>query len=639
MAGVATSSGVGLALLDYKRGNFKNGRLQRKRAEFRALNLRMDQAALWREDLRDITALTERRRNNYLIVNMLMLGMCLGLLADGQAYRSTYPWLFHIYMLTLGSAFTCLVMSVWFALHGAVIAQSVSVRLLTQLVRLGARSSAGACAIGDRCSMRPADAIPAQGITSGLFRMFSSGSRASSSPQAEPVPHFDLTAEDDDVETASVCTSLTETVPAASSNWSRTKYMMKLKAQHVAQRARVFWNESVVGQVVNQGQKEEDGKQQQQEQQRQRPALPPALRRHIALARRAATKYQCYDAFARVAMTFGANQLLHTLMFFAFGCIANGGISPWPAWCAIAIIQFMTLTLLKMDFELSEREARHGHVLTFLEPACTAAAMLSWSCTKEGPVVKLLVCMGFALRAVWLLYMVQLCGIVMKADGAALPMKLRAVQYLDVFWWLDDFDDEYDEQPEEASIQDEGGAEQLADASDCGDTAGPGGEIGGSAGRSSSKQSQKRSDDRFTPMPTPRRVNMAGFMADTMQGTFDVSPAVGESCASLGEGEVACGYTKDTGSWPATVFKGTTNFLAFVWIVSSAVPFAWTKTPSARSTFVHAPWPVPGLECGWQWRISAPPPLHDQATFVCMQGMPWGMGPRSRRTPRHAIRP
>merc|ERR1719436_582432 len=107
-----------------------------KKNELKMLEFRKIQAELWREDIRDIISLSEKKMDAYLVISVLQLDACVGLFTEGRLEPGTPPWLLHLYMMTLGAAFMYLLMSVWFAMHASVVAQCSSVRLVTQFVRL-----------------------------------------------------------------------------------------------------------------------------------------------------------------------------------------------------------------------------------------------------------------------------------------------------------------------------------------------------------------------------------------------------------------------------------------------------------------------------------------------------------------------
>ncbi|CAK0904111.1 unnamed protein product [Prorocentrum cordatum] len=104
--------------------------------EFFERKMRVKQAELWREDVRDFISLTERKMSIYLLVNVLLLGFNLNLWCEGRLPEGTPDWLMLGNQVAIGSSFTFLLLTVWLAMHASVAAQSYQTRILTQLVRL-----------------------------------------------------------------------------------------------------------------------------------------------------------------------------------------------------------------------------------------------------------------------------------------------------------------------------------------------------------------------------------------------------------------------------------------------------------------------------------------------------------------------
>eukprot|EP00971_Amphidinium_carterae_P311595 6193091-Amphidinium_carterae.1 len=68
--------------------------------------------------------------------------------------------------------------------------------------------------------------------------------------------------------------------------------------------------------------------------------------RHINLVRHEAVNYQSHDAFARVAMSFGTNQLLFAICYYTLGprvdpglnsALATGTQGPTPIFCGVLL--------------------------------------------------------------------------------------------------------------------------------------------------------------------------------------------------------------------------------------------------------------------------------------------------------------
>ncbi len=98
--------------------------------------MRIEQILLYREDIRDLFNLTIGKMENYLVVNTLMLAFSMGFFYEGRMPGSTPTWLFWLWGMSLATAVLFLIMSVWFAIYALITAQTFSVRLLTQWLRL-----------------------------------------------------------------------------------------------------------------------------------------------------------------------------------------------------------------------------------------------------------------------------------------------------------------------------------------------------------------------------------------------------------------------------------------------------------------------------------------------------------------------
>ncbi|CAK0791176.1 unnamed protein product, partial [Prorocentrum cordatum] len=127
-------------LFGYNRENFFFDREQRLKREFQEQRMRVKQFLLYREDVRVLTELTVSKMDSYLLVALVELGACLVMLCHGGINGDKeFPpptWLLWLYMVSLAEAFLHLILSAWLAIHASVAANSFTVRMLTQFVRL-----------------------------------------------------------------------------------------------------------------------------------------------------------------------------------------------------------------------------------------------------------------------------------------------------------------------------------------------------------------------------------------------------------------------------------------------------------------------------------------------------------------------
>mmetsp|Transcript_25442 Transcript_25442/g.64694 ORF Transcript_25442/g.64694 Transcript_25442/m.64694 type:complete len:1136 (-) Transcript_25442:188-3595(-) len=377
------------ALWNYNRDNYLFDRKMRAENEYKILEWRSTQAELWRDDIRDIIGLTEKKMDSYLIVATLQLGMSVGLFTEGRLEPGTPPWLMHFYMLTLGAAFMYLLMAVWLAMHASIVATCSSVRLLTQFVRLPVPT-------WDQVESMRTYASSYETLEAGhMLRVPFTGKPVKPSGTPEHAPPSSLTAE----------ASSSSTAPGAAR-----------------------------GQSVIDPWGLEKGNRELYELQES----PAALRRHVDLARKAARQYQCYDAFARVAMSFGTNQLLMAIGYYCLGYVAVQDGAPWPACCIVCIMTAIAIALVHLDFSLTRKEQLLAQILNIAGPASASVVTCAWCLygAEAQTLMLTLLPIAYASHGLWLLFALVACGLELQPNGSVLPLKFRAVLYLDVFGWL-----------------------------------------------------------------------------------------------------------------------------------------------------------------------------------------------------------
>ncbi|KAF4671819.1 hypothetical protein FOL47_001192 [Perkinsus chesapeaki] len=123
-------------IFEYNRQNFMFNRKINQKRVYHTQKCRFDQVRLYREDIRDLFDLTISKMDNYLIVNTLMLAFTGGFFYEGRVPQGTPGWLVWLYLLSLGTAVLFLMLSIFFAIHASITAQTFAVRLLTQWLRL-----------------------------------------------------------------------------------------------------------------------------------------------------------------------------------------------------------------------------------------------------------------------------------------------------------------------------------------------------------------------------------------------------------------------------------------------------------------------------------------------------------------------
>lgn len=379
---VAGAAAGAHALWEYNRDNFLYDRKMRQETELKILEWRAEQAELWRDDVRDIIGLTQRKMDSYLIVSTLLLGMCLGLYTEGRLQPGTPTFLIHYYMLTLSAAFLYLLMSVWLAVHASIVAQCSAVRLLTQFVRLPIPTWQALQ------NMRTFAYNYEKLDAKDMLRVPFTRNPSSKSQSSQPVPAGGTTSS------------------KASAGTSGPIDPWRLE-QHVEDRDLYELQH-----------------------------MPALRRRHVQLARQAARQYQSYDAFARVSMAFGTHQLMQSICYYCLGYVALQDGSPWASVGVLVLMCVMTISLVQLDFEMTSKEMGGAMILIIGGPLCAGAATYTWSVygNQAKFLVEVLLPMTYAAHGGWLFFALVKCGLeTQPKTGVILPQRFRAVLYMDVF--------------------------------------------------------------------------------------------------------------------------------------------------------------------------------------------------------------
>jgi len=107
---------LGMELFGYNRQNFKYDRKQRLKMEYELAEMRVKQAELWRDDVRQTADLTPKKMEMYLIVIALELGFCVMALCKARVPAGAPPWLVACHTLSVcGSLMYLFPTLVWYA--------------------------------------------------------------------------------------------------------------------------------------------------------------------------------------------------------------------------------------------------------------------------------------------------------------------------------------------------------------------------------------------------------------------------------------------------------------------------------------------------------------------------------------------
>jgi len=375
---VAAAAAGAHALFSYNRSNFFFDQEMRIKREYQGQDMRIKQFELYREDVRDLVGLTIGKMDNYLIVNTLQLGFVVSMYCEGRLSPKTPPWLLWLYTICLGGAFMYLILSVWLAMHASIAAHSFGVRMLTQFVRLPVPSS----------------------IQLNAARAFATDFEGAKVKQMLRVPIWKQQAE-----------KLKNTMAEET----------KPDSDLVAEVERRDADQQILNDAVAMD------------------ALPVTVLQHIRLYRQLQANWQSYDAYARVCMSVGTNQLLHALSYYCLGFLIVEDLAPWPAWgCAITFTTTSWL-LVKLDLYLQRNVLWSAGLLLVMGffLAALGTTLKQHPSPRVSETHRAIVQWVFALHLAWIIFIMVVAKGEGTIYGVALPTKFRSVLYLDVFGWFD----------------------------------------------------------------------------------------------------------------------------------------------------------------------------------------------------------
>eukprot|EP00442_Polarella_glacialis_P001557 CAMPEP_0115111398 /NCGR_PEP_ID=MMETSP0227-20121206/40003_1 /TAXON_ID=89957 /ORGANISM="Polarella glacialis, Strain CCMP 1383" /LENGTH=971 /DNA_ID=CAMNT_0002510731 /DNA_START=161 /DNA_END=3076 /DNA_ORIENTATION=+ len=398
-SGVAMASVPGMLkkAFEYNRDNFMEDREQRMKKEFAEMKYKITQAGLWREDVRDFVSLTEMKMSLYLIVNVLLLGFTMTLWCEGQLPESTPDWLVMGNQTATVSAFAFLLLTVWLAMHASVAAQAYQTRVLTQLVRLPIPTwnEIEACRTAasefEKVNSRQMFRVP---FAAGKQENYAAGNTAAGAA-------------------ATTC-------PVASRNTGG--HSQEVTADHASLAADPWGLERRGDDIYELG--EYSG-------------MEVAKLRHMKLMRQAAVYWQTYDAFARVSMSVGINQLMLAMIYYILGYALLEARAPYAAFAGVIVLMGTAEVIARVDLSLPVVQQRIFQCLLGIGPVLSCIAAYAWSEHVEAArhFAEMLAPLAYISNGFVVGLMTIMVQVTEQENGAMLPLAFRGVLFLDVFGW------------------------------------------------------------------------------------------------------------------------------------------------------------------------------------------------------------
>jgi len=422
-------------VFNYNRENFKFDQDQQIQRESFRLRMQVLRFKLFREDVRDLVDLTVSRMDIYHLVGALFLQACVILMTEGRVQASAPPFLLSLFLLSTGSAFVYLLLAVWLSMHASIASHSFGVRLLTRFVRLPIPSLRQI--EGLRFNLKD---FEQQGATE-LMRV----------PFAQKQEWTQVNAYSGDVQKAAAAAAQPAAAlrpppvakPASSSSSaapsSRGRAGRKT-SKAVAAPKNAHWSESMAVTEIDDVEllpKETDAADFPmggEDLLASKSGAKPE--RHIELFRHLQSKWQCYDAYCRVCMSMGVNQILQGMSYY---CICHTQVenhSPTTGYALVAIFQCTTIGLAILDLSgLTEIEILLVQIVGIMPCFLTAWGIHNKQHHSGGvldpemnyPTSPL----SFLCQVLWLEMWYRISS--PSDDEAKLPRRFRQTLFLDVF--------------------------------------------------------------------------------------------------------------------------------------------------------------------------------------------------------------
>lgn len=388
-------------LFGYNRKNYQYDRKQRLLMELKLSGMKIEQASLWRDDVRAIMAFTPRKMEIYLTIIALELEACACALCKARVPPGSPQWLAACHTMAICTSIMYLFMALWFGLHAFVAAQAYKVRILTQSVRLpipswqsmeAARTYSSSY---EKMKVSEMLRVPVVRNQSGECRKRAGAPTVST--VASPIPSADW--EDD---------------PALANRVGNTA------AEAVSSDP---WGLERPGNDVEELQPDVNSVKIEQQ-------------RHIWHVREAGRYYQTYDAFCRVCMSAGTSSLSSFFSFFCLSYVLTENAAPIAAWAGTIAFAAINIIIMGIDLKTSRFHFVLANILLFSSPIlCSIVTFVSSKNSGNPGRWEWVMPVALFNRGLWFIYNLYLFRVREMKSGAMLPMAFRGVLYLDPFGW------------------------------------------------------------------------------------------------------------------------------------------------------------------------------------------------------------
>jgi len=356
------------------------------------INYKIQRQQLHREDIRDLVELTVGRMDIYHVVGTLLLTFCIQWYTDNTMLVQKPPlpqWFVTLFFVSNFSAVGYLIFSVWLAMHASVASHSIGVRLLTSFARLSIPSAR------DISNIR----VPITPFLDDLT------TRLNDFMQKKRIKGSGKGTED-----AAPASSAGKNASAASAEGPAPPPDEACAPPDM--------------EGVDQEEEEEDD------------------REHFHRFLEEQKRWLCYDAFSRICMSFGMNQMLQSLSYYILGVVwADSAATAVTSFVAVKLLAGLLLKLDVSETEGSRIRERMALIFLYMMPPAIACSLL-WvprvekQLREDSLMLSAAAFPVFAMHGGWMIFLASQvhtkAGQSKDSIAAYLPRKLRTVYYLNV---------------------------------------------------------------------------------------------------------------------------------------------------------------------------------------------------------------
>lgn len=401
----AAGAATGGTLFSYNRKNFMYDRQMRSGMEYQIMEMQIAKQDMFREDIKDIVELTEVKMDTYTIVTVFQMGFCIIAICEGRLAPGTPPWLVSAHTLSLCTAFSFFLVSVWLAMHAMVAAAAYKARLLTQVVRLpiptwaqleGARTYASQF---EKTDARQMFRVP---FLCGKQQNFARDGCFPAQQTSVPDPTSGAT-------------------PSHSSASPRCQDS-KASQQYKGMKSTDPWGLERPGTDVYEI--DEDLQ------------TDPRRLRHIQIIREAMQYWVAADGWSRVTMSIGTQVLATGLSYYVVGYVLMMHHAVVAAWLACLLFISMSWAVFRIDMSLTVGEYFAAWFLKSVPPLLILTCATLWVMDRGALAIQILAPTAYLVQTGWFLFLMRICKVVEQKNGVMLPTGYRAILYIDVFGWI-----------------------------------------------------------------------------------------------------------------------------------------------------------------------------------------------------------